>query len=160
MAYDGPSVESTAGQLRLKELGIKPIPSPDEDTRPYWEAATQHRLSLLRCTSCSHFRHPPKEACTVCGATEGEWVTVSGDGTIYSFIVDHRNMVPGFEGAYVVAIVNPVEGDEDVRIVANIRNCPIEDVSIGMPVKVLFEDVAPGVTLPQFEPRVLSDANA
>lgn len=153
MPYDGPSVESTAGQERLKEMGIRPIPDPDDQSRPYWESALRHRLSLLRCSGCGRFRHPPKEICPACGAGEAAWVEVSGEGTVYSFVVDHRNMVPGFSGAYVVALVNPVEGDEDVRIVANIRNCAIEDVEIGMAVRVLFEDVAPGVSLPQFEPR-------
>ena len=77
------------------------------------------------------------------------------------FVVDYRLMVPGFDAPYVVAHVVPVEASSDtVRVTTNILNCPIEKVHIDMPVTVLFEEVAPGVVLPQFEPSATDAASA
>lgn len=148
-----PSVSTRAGQERLKERGIIPLPQPDELTAPYWDAAQRHELHLQHCGECNTIRHPPTETCASCGSSAIEWKRVSGDGTIYSFIIDHRLMVPGFDDPYVVAQINPVEAEADtVRIVANIKQCAIEDVYIGMPVEIFFE-LRGGMTIPQFRPR-------
>jgi uncharacterized protein len=152
-----PNVETREGQEQLKAMGIKPLPSPDEVTRPYWEAARNHELRIQRCTNCHEFQHPPLAACEQCGGSSFEWPKLSGRAFVYTFIVDRRLMVPGFDEPYVVAQVNPVEATRDtVRITTNMRNCPLDEVYIGMPVQVVFEDVNDEVTLPQFEPA--SDA--
>jgi uncharacterized OB-fold protein len=79
------------------------------------------------------------------------WTPISGRGTVYTFIIDHRLMVPGFNEPYVVAQIRPEETDDDVvRITGNIKECDVHDVHIGMPVEVFFEDVTADVTLPQF----------
>ena len=148
-----PNVQTTAGQAQLKEKGVKPLPKPDDLTRPYWEAAARHELHVQRCAPCGEYAHPPKHHCPHCASDRIEWARVSGKGTVYSFIIDRRLMVPGFDEPYVVAQVNPIEAQRDtVRITANIRGCDVSDVYIGMPVEVIFEDLRPGVALPQFRP--------
>ena len=131
--------------------GLRPWPIADEVTAPFWEAARQRQLVLQRCAACERFRHPPSSHCDHCGSDAAEWVDVSGRGRVFSFIVDHRNMVPGFHGAYVVALVIPDEvSDDSVRLCTNLPDCPPESVRIGMPVTVEFEEVRPGIVLPQF----------
>jgi uncharacterized OB-fold protein len=49
---------------------------------------------------------------------------------------------------YCVAIV---ELDEGVRLVTNIVGVEPGDVDVGDPVRVVFDDVTPEVTLPKFE---------
>jgi uncharacterized OB-fold protein len=72
---------------------------------------------------------------------------------VYSFIVDHRLLVPGFDEPYVVALVVPEEAQADtVRLTTNIRECDPHDVFIGMPVRVIFEPLDEDITLPQFVP--------
>ena len=44
--------DTTAGQEELRRRGIRPLPAPDELTRPYWEAAREHRLVVQRCAGC------------------------------------------------------------------------------------------------------------
>jgi hypothetical protein len=39
-----------------------------------------------------------------------------------------------------------------VRLLTNIVGCPADDVRIGMPVEVVFDDVTSDVTLPKFRP--------
>ena len=62
-----------------------------------------------------------------------------------------RTRAPGFRDAlpYVLAYVELGEG---VRMLTNIVDCAPDDVRIGMPVEVVFEDVTPAVTLPKFKP--------
>lgn len=146
-----PNIETRAGQEQLRKMGVKPLPQPDALTAPYWEAARRHELRIQRCASCSEYQHPPFDYCRKCQGTALEWTAISGKGKVYSFIIDHRLMVPGFDEPYVVAQVNPVEAKTNlVRITTNIRGCEPAAVYIGMPVEVVFEDVRDDTTLPQF----------
>jgi hypothetical protein len=49
----------------------------------------------------------------------------------------------------VVAIV---ELEEGIRLISNIIGCKPEQVQIGMPVELAFEDVTPEFTLHRFQP--------
>jgi uncharacterized OB-fold protein len=148
-----PNVQTRAGQEKMKEMGVKPVPLPDDVSRPYWEAAKKRELRIQQCKACSEYQHPPREECLQCGKTEFDWPQLSGKGTVFSFIIDRRLMTPGFDEPYVVAQINPVETQNDVvRITTNVRDCELGDVYCDMPVEILFEDVTDAVTLPQFRP--------
>ena len=64
----------------------------------------------------------------------------------------HQVYHPAFADAVPYAIV-VVELEEGARVLSNLVDCPTADVAIGLPVEVVFEDVAPDVTLPKFRPR-------
>ena len=51
---------------------------------------------------------------------------------------------------YVIAIIELEEGP---HITTNLVGCPIEDVTIGMPVVAAFEDVSAEMTLVKFRPE-------
>lgn len=147
------NIQTREGQERLKAMGVKPIPIADDLTRGYWDAARAHELRIQRCSSCGDYQHPPHAACHNCGGSGLEWTRLSGRGVVYSFILDHRMMTPGFHEPYAVAQIVPVEAQRDtVRITTNIRGCALDDIYIGMPVDAIFEDVSAAVTLPQFAP--------
>jgi uncharacterized OB-fold protein len=133
----------------------RPRPRPDGLTRPYWDAAAEHRLVVMRCADCGRYRHPPTAVCEQCGSDEVRWEPLSGDGHVWSFIVDRRNLVPGFSGPYAVVMVSPVETGEEVRIVANLVGCPFDQIHVGMPVTVTWEDLGDGLSLPQFRPSTI-----
>jgi uncharacterized OB-fold protein len=42
----------------------------------------------------------------------------------------------------------------NLRLMTNIINCPVDGVKIGMPLRVVFENVSDEVALPLFEPEV------
>jgi uncharacterized OB-fold protein len=148
---ESPNIQTRAGQEQLRQRRVRPIPRPDDVTRPYWEAAKRESLVIQQCIDCVTFRHPPSERCRNCLSTNVKWVELSGKGRVYSFIVDYRLLVPGFDRPYVVVQVVPNEvASDDVRITANLRNAETADVRIGMPVEVEFEVVSSDLTLPQF----------
>jgi hypothetical protein len=47
----------------------RPIPVPNEWTKPFWDAAKRGVLELQRCQSCGHFQHPPYATCVQCIGT-------------------------------------------------------------------------------------------
>jgi uncharacterized OB-fold protein len=129
----------------------KPIPLPDELSRPYWEGAREHVLRIMHCESCGFFVHYPERVCPRCQSRQVAPAPVSGRGVIHSYTVTHHQGAPGFqdEVPFVVALVELAE-QPGLRLIANIRGCSTAEVRIGMAVEVVFEEVLPGVTLPQF----------
>ena len=65
----------------------RPIPVPDEWTKPFWDAAKRGALELQRCQSCGHFQHPPYATCVQCVSTELSFEPVRGEGTIYAYTI-------------------------------------------------------------------------
>jgi uncharacterized OB-fold protein len=131
----------------------KPIPAPDSDSAPFWDACKEHRLTVQRCRSCGTLRFPPNRTCADCRSTDMEWTGVSGRATLYSWIVV-RHPVPrevyAGDVPYVVALVDLEEG---VRMVSNLEGCAPEKVESGMPLEVVFQAGQGGFVLPKFVPR-------
>lgn len=150
---DKASIATTEGQAELRRRGVRPLPAPDPVTVPYWDAARRHRLAVPRCENCGGWQWPPEARCQRCGSGRLAWVELSGRGRVFSYIVDHRNLVPGFEGHYVVALVVPEEvGDDSVRLATNLPGVAPDEVRIDMAVEVSFQVAADDVVLPQFIP--------
>jgi uncharacterized protein len=127
----------------------KPLPKPTSTSRPFWDAAKEHRLQLQRCGGCQAFIYYPRDRCPHCLSGELAWQPVSGRGKIYSYTTVRRASTRSFaDRPYVLAIV---ELDEGVRMTTNIE-APPERIKIGMPVTVFFDDVTPERTLVKFKP--------
>src|SRR5207249_214878 len=47
-----------------------PVPVPTPETRPFWEAARRHELSLQRCRACGAHVFYPRAACLRCLVVE------------------------------------------------------------------------------------------
>jgi len=80
-----------------------------------------------------------------------EMAPISGRAVVVGFSVNHQQWHPALPVPYVVAIV-ALEEDRAARLTTNIVNCPPEDVRVGMPVRVVFEQASDDVYLPLFEP--------
>jgi uncharacterized OB-fold protein len=132
----------------------KPLPSPDDDTRPFWDACRAHELRAQRCSACGRFRWPPQGVCPSCYSWDFEWTKLSETGRVASFVVVHYVSVPAFAGDVPYAIANiTVDGtDDNVQLTSNVIDIPWEEVKVGMPVRVIFDDVTPDCTLPKFGP--------
>ena len=125
--------------------------TPDSWTEPFWVAAAQHRLVVPQCRRCATFRMPPSPFCYVCQAQDIDWTEQTGDGRVYSYTIIHHAVVPLMRDAlpYVVAVVElPDAGG--VRIVSNLVDMEPAEVEVGMPVRLVWDDVAEGVAVPRF----------
>ena len=128
-----------------------PAPRPTTDDAPFWQACQERRLVIRHCDNCQHFFHPPLPTCPRCGSFTLSWKPVSGSGTVYTYTVGHQAVHPALKdhGPYNVSVVLLDDAD-DVRIVTNIVDVAPEDLHIGMPVTVCFEEAGDGTLLPRF----------
>jgi uncharacterized OB-fold protein len=126
---------------------------PDPWTEPFWLGAREHRLVAQRCTSCGTFRMPPSGFCRACRQQGVEWVELSGEGTVYSFIVTHQALIPQLK-EYVPYVTAVVELDDapGIRLISNLVDTEVDDVHVGLPVTVTWEDVHENATIPRFRP--------
>ncbi len=129
----------------------KPLPAITEENKPFWDYTKQHELRVQKCLGCGKLFYPPSGMCPHCYHMESEWVKLSGRGKVYSYVIVRRSNNPAFANdvPYVVSII---ETDEGIRYYSNVIDCKPEDVSIDMPVEVVFEDVTEEITLPKFRP--------
>lgn len=124
-----------------------PIPPIIWDNMGYWEGINRHELVFQRCKECGTWRHPPRPVCPKCRSFEKEWAPSTGKGAVYSWVTYQESPHPGFKTPYSVVLL---EMEEGVRLVSNMVDIKPEEISIGMPVEVVFEDIAEGLTLPKF----------
>jgi hypothetical protein len=132
----------------------KVLPRVDEESKGFWEACRRHELRIQRCRACGTFRYYPRALCPSCLSSDTEWVRSSGHATVYTFTVTHQNQAPGFrdELPYVLAYVK-LDDAGGVQMLTNVVGCPVDQVKIGMPVEVTFEDVNDEIAIPRFKPR-------
>jgi uncharacterized protein len=131
---------------------------PDAWTRHFWDAAREHRLVVARCKVCGADRMPPTPFCWQCRSQDTEWVELPGTGTVYTFTIARHALTPATENAlpYVIAVI-ALDGTEGARLISNVVGITPDDVAIGMPVEVVYDDVSPDVTIPRFQPLAGSD---
>ena len=129
----------------------KPVPLPDDLSRPFWDAAKERRLAIQRCGSCGYYNHPPRRFCDACLAQDLRFEPVSGRGVVYTFTVMHQRDVAGFEedAPFINVVVELIEQPQ-LLMVSNLPIAQRARVSIGAAVEVDFEDRSEGVVVPQF----------
>jgi len=130
----------------------RPIPALSADNESFWTSGTDGVLRILRCSECSWFIHPPRPVCPQCLSRSVAPAPVSGRATVESFTINYRQWNPNVEPPYVIARVELVE-QPALYLVTNIVNTPVESVTFGMPVRVVFEQISDQVWLPLFEPE-------
>jgi len=139
------------------------VPDNDSEWAEYFANARAHTLMMRACTACGLMRYPPTHACPWCMDLGWTWREVSGRGTIHSYEIVVHAIQPGFRdwAPYPVVLVELDEqrgqptADEALRIVANLVRPDLrpeaeENVAIGKRVRVVFQDLADQVALPQF----------
>ena len=129
-----------------------PLPQPAEEAEPFFEALKDRRLVVQRCLGCGALAHPPRAMCRVCQGVAFDWQPVRGTGTVYSYVVTHQAVHPALRGYTPMATVE-VALDEGPHLTSNLIDVPPEDIEIGLPVHVVFEDAGDGVVLPLFRKR-------
>lgn len=128
-----------------------PVPLVDALTAPFWAATREGRLVIQRCTDCGTFRHLPHVMCAHCQSSAHEWVPSAGRGTVFTYtIVTHAvhravvDVVP-----YNVVVVE-LDDCGHVLVPGNVVDCAPDDVRVGMPVAVVFEQVTDEIAVPRF----------
>jgi uncharacterized OB-fold protein len=127
-----------------------PLPRLTAETAFFWTSGADGVLRLLRCTACRRYAHPPTPSCRSCGGDELRPGPVSGRAALWSATTSYQKLLPSVEVPYTVAIVALAE-QADLHLTTRLVGIPPDDVRIGMPLLVRFEQHG-DVHLPLFGP--------
>jgi uncharacterized OB-fold protein len=126
-----------------------PQPLADNATVPFWKAAAEHRFVVETCSDCAQMRLPAAPVCSGCRSESSEWEQISGKGELYTYTIVHRPIAADMKVPFIVAVVD-LEGADGVRFITNLVETEVEELEIGMPLEVAWEDMGPKLTIPRF----------
>jgi uncharacterized OB-fold protein len=92
-----------------------PVPVPDCDTKPFWDACARGELLIQRCANCGKYLWQPRPVCSSCQTPDPVWTKVSGDGKVASWAVMRPPTLPAY-AEMVPFVVLLIELDEKVRL--------------------------------------------
>lgn len=141
---------ASAGSSHLGSMPHRHLPAITAENAFFWRAGEAGVLRFMRCRSCGFYVHPPLPICRVCKSRDVQDEPVSGRGTVLTYTVNRQVWEAGLDAPYVIAIVELAE-QRGLRLTTNIVNCQLDEVRIGMSVRVVFEQHE-DVWLPLFEP--------
>jgi len=124
-------------------------PALDDSNRFFWTSGEDGRLRFLRCQTCGDYLHPPLPRCPQCGGRELAPEAVSGSAELFSYTVNHQSWDGSTEPYAIILATFPEQ--EGLRLTSNLVGCELDDIRIGMPLQVVFEQHGL-VWFPLFEP--------
>lgn len=109
----------------------------------YWrEIQQRYNLVANKCGACNRVYFPPRELCPYCrreSLGKMEKLKLSGKGEILSYTIIHVGPDDFVEQVpYPVAII---QMDEGPKLTAQIVDCNIDDLHIGMKVESVFRKI-------------------
>jgi uncharacterized OB-fold protein len=116
----------------------RPLPKPTTATQAFWDGAKKGKLMLQWDPTAKKYQFWPRANSVRTGKRNLQWKATSGKGELYSFTITY--------------VIGMIELDEGVRIIANLINIKIDDVEIGMRMKVAWEKLSDDITYFAFEP--------
>jgi uncharacterized OB-fold protein len=130
-----------------------PLPESEPLTAPFWEGCAQRELRIQRCTGCGLHRHVPSIVCSACGSFDYDWDVSQGRGRVFTYTIAHHSVHPSTRTA-VPYNVSVIELDDcgGVFVTSNVVGCAIDDLQVGMPVRLVWEQVSPDLALYRFAP--------
>ncbi|GAC70318.1 thiolase C-terminal domain-containing protein [Gordonia soli] len=129
----------------------RPLPQPTLRSAEFWASGEDGVLRIARCGACGRRTHPQPARCPHCRSHDISMAPVSGRGVVVACTVNEQAWLPSLPPPYVIAIV-ALEEDSAARLTTNIVGCAPDEVTIGLRVRVVFEQGADDVWIPLFEP--------
>ncbi len=134
----------------------KPLPDMRPEGARFWEGTKEHKFLLPTDTDGKPFWYP--RALAPMTLNPVDWVEAKGTGTVYTYSVHYIGPSKAYKGDPPHTVVL-VDLDEGVRIMSNLvkdepgfPSVDPDTVKIGMPVKIVFDDVTDEITLPRVTP--------
>jgi len=133
-----------------KEQRPRPLPTPTNITQEFWDAVKEKRFLLQYDPEAGKYQFYPRGLSLHTGKRNLEWREASGKGTLFSYT---ETYVPtrGFENLapYLIGLV---ELEEGVRLMSLLHNCTVDDIEIGMQMRLCWDELTEGYNYFAFEP--------
>ncbi|WP_217574362.1 Zn-ribbon domain-containing OB-fold protein [Streptomyces sp. GbtcB7] len=127
---------------------LEMLPPITDTNRGFWEGTLAGELRLQYGDSGTpRFPESPVDPETL--SPDFEWRRASGRATLWSWVVMHQRYFPAFadEVPYLVAFIQLEEGPFLMSTIVD----PPERLECGMPLEVVFEEIADGRVIPKFK---------
>ncbi|MCR9096585.1 MAG: zinc ribbon domain-containing protein [bacterium] len=93
-------------------------PTPDRDSRPWWDALAAGEFRLQRCSACGALRWPAREICNRCRSFDARWETLDGAGTVASWVRTHQAFAPALREAVPYTVVQVrLDAQDDLLLI-------------------------------------------
>ena len=120
------------------------FPLPDvewEPTAEFWAGAARDELRIPRCDTCGRLHWYPEAECRSCKGSAFTWETMSGRGTLFSWVVVTHPFLPQFADLvpFVPALV-ALDEDPAVRLATRVVDVD-EELEFEMPLTVTFRPI-------------------
>jgi uncharacterized OB-fold protein len=133
------------------DLYLRPLPEQNAFNQPLWQATKRHQFVVPKCDDCGDWNWIPYPACRTCLSERQTWTPVSGRGSLMTYSIVHRGPPAFGRDPYVTALIELEERPRSIVVLGNIVDTPHDEIAIGMPLRIVFEDI-PGedITLWRF----------
>ncbi len=108
-------------------------------SRIWREKGQRYRLEASKCKKCGYIAFPPRLVCPECGAREFEKEVLPDTGKLVTYTV--IRVAPSQftdEAPYAVGIAELTNG---VKIMAQLADCDVENIKVGMEIVIEFRRV-------------------
>jgi len=133
-------------------LNIPRQPSaPRTFSKRYWDGTREKKVFLQYDKKTGKYQFYPRANSIYTGRrSDIEWREVSGKGEVFTFTIARRCREPfrGHEPFFIVLVTL----DEGVNVMANVVNCSLEEMKIGLRMKPYWHPLPDGTNLLMFEP--------
>lgn len=123
----------------------KLIPTPDELSKPFWDAVQEKRLIVQHCTACDTLQYPPKPKCQDCQSEALDWKETSGTGHVLEFVVLQDTHLPyRYPDQPINLALVTLDDDPRINFFSNMPGVAPFEVPVGAAVEVMFEELTDG----------------
>lgn len=139
-----------------KPAYTKPLPDMRPEGEAFWAGTKEHKLLLPTGPDGKPFWYP--RALTPGTLDEVSWVESKGEGEVYTYSVHFIGPSKAYKGdpPHIVVLIDLDEGVRMMSLLVKDEpgypSLDPDDVTIGMRVRVVFDDVTDEITLPKFTP--------
>lgn len=135
------------------------LPPIDGDSAPFFEGCRRGELRVQQCSATGRLIFPPRPMSPFAPHAKPGWTTLSGRGSLWSFVVPHPPLLPWYaERAPYNVILVALEEDPRVRLAGNLVAGPgaaLDSVDpatlrIGEPLRAIFEVLADDLVIPRW----------
>jgi uncharacterized OB-fold protein len=110
-------------------------PCSNHDFDFFYRGLERGRLLVQQCSGCGKLRSLPTVCCDACHSLDWNEFELSGEGTVFSYVVHHHPPLPGLSVPHPIALVEMREG---VRMMGAMDGTEIGENAIGTPVTAEF----------------------
>jgi uncharacterized OB-fold protein len=114
----------------------------------FYKNISQGKLLGAKCRKCGKIHLPPRPMCDSCLSKEFDWTVVPDKGKLLTYTIIH--IAPTQFQAIAPYAMGIVELQEGLRLPGMIQGAPLEQIRVGMDLKIEFGTTAAVQLWPQW----------